>query len=311
MENKKVIVITGMSGAGKTTAMSIFEDMGYLCIDNFPHSLLKELYKLIEIDDTEFYNKVVLGINIMDFSRFLSSEAYDILDPQVFMLTASSEELLKRYKYNRRVHPLVKQEKARSEVDAIQIEYKEMNRLVGHGETIIDTTYLNKRQLIQQIERRTELSFRFNAAIVFTSFGYRHGIPLDADYIFDVRFLDNPYWKETLREKTGLDQEVIDAVLGDSKSDNFLHRLVSLLDVVIDGVLNMDRSTVTIAIGCTGGQHRSVVIAQYLANHYSSKRFESIMNPHEEHRTLNIMINHRDVEKNLVSVLNETKERKE
>ena len=147
----------------------------------------------------------------------------------------------------------MKQEKAKSEVDAIQIEYKEMNRLLGFDETMIDTTYLNKRQLIQQIERRTELSFRFNAAIVFASFGYRYGIPLDADYIFDVRFLDNPYWKETLREKTGLDQEVGDAVLGDSKSDNFLHRLVSLLDVVIDGILNMDRSTVTIAIGCTGG----------------------------------------------------------
>ena len=307
----EIVIITGLSGSGKSSAANYFEDMGYLCIDNFPHSLLKELYKLIKNDDTEFYNKVVLGINIMDFNRFLSSEAYNILNPQVFMLTASSDELLKRYKYNRRVHPLVKQEKAKSEVDAIQIEYKEMNRLLGFDETMIDTTYLNKRQLIQQIERRTELSFRFNATIVFASFGYRYGIPLDADYIFDVRFLDNPYWKETLREKTGLDPEVVNAVLGDSKSDNFLHRLVSLLDVVIDGVLNMDRSTVTIAIGCTGGQHRSVVIAQYLANHYSSKRFESIINPHEEHRTLNIMVNHRDIEKNLSSVVKEAKESKQ
>ena len=128
-----------------------------------------------------------------------------------------------------------------------------------------------KTQLIREIELHREIEFSFDVTISFQSFGYRHGIPLDADYIFDVRFLDNPYWDELLREKTGLDEEVIRAVQNDAKTERFLYALVGLLDNVIDGCLNMDRSTLTIAIGCTGGQHRSVVIADYLSNHYSSK----------------------------------------
>ncbi len=302
--NQNVIVVTGMSGAGKTTVLSIFEDMGYVVIDNLPVELLEDLAELINDDKTKYYDKVVLGINIMDLSQFLESQMD--FDYKVIMLNCREDELLKRYKYNRRVHPLVKHSLVNSEVDAIRAERDVYNQIVNPEFIEIDTTHLNKNQLIKEIEIHREIEFNFNVTISFQSFGYRFGIPIDADYIFDVRFLDNPYWNETLREKTGLDEDVKNAVKADPKTERFLYALVSLLDNVIDGSLNMDRSTLTIAIGCTGGQHRSVVIADYLHGHYASEKFHSIINIDKE-IDLNVTVSHRDLERNLESVKEEEK----
>lgn len=306
--NRNVIVVTGMSGAGKTTVLSIFEDMGYMVIDNLPHELLGDLAELINDDKTKYYEKVVLGVNIMDLSPFLENKKE--FDYKVLLLNAREDELLKRYKYNRRVHPLVKHNLAKSEVEAIRMEQQEYNRIVNPEFIEIDTTHLNKNSLIREIELHREIEFNFDVTITFQSFGYRFGIPLDADYIFDVRFLDNPYWNELLREKTGLDQEVINAVQGDPKTERFLYALVGLLDNVIDGCLNMDRSTLTIAIGCTGGQHRSVVIANYLHEHYSSSKFNSIINIDKE-IDLNVTVSHRDLERNLESIKKEEKAKRQ
>lgn len=306
LSNRNFIVVTGMSGAGKTTTMSVFEDMGYLTIDNFPHELLGDLAHLVDQDPTKYYNKVILGLNIMDFQKFLDSMADHSLDFKVIMLNCREDELLKRYKYNRRVHPLVKHHLAQTPIEAFGLERQEFNRLMKPEYIEIDTSFLSKRQLINEIELHREIEFDFNASISFQSFGYRFGIPIDADYIFDVRFLDNPYWNELLREKTGKDEEVINAVHADPKTERFLYALVALLDNVIDGSLNMDRSTLTIAIGCTGGQHRSVVIADYLKNHYGSTTFKSIITPDDE-TDLNVMVSHRDLERNLAAVKAEEK----
>lgn len=308
-DSKNFIIVTGMSGAGKTTAMSIFEDMGYLTIDNFPHELVGDLANLINVDQTKYYNKVVLGLNIMDFDKFIKKLDTKEVDYKVILLNCRENELLKRYKYNRRVHPLVKHQLAASEVEAIRLERAEFNRIVDPKFIEMDTTFLNKKRLIDEIELHREIEFDFNASINFQSFGYRFGLPIDADYILDVRFLDNPYWNELLREKTGLDEEVIRAVHADPKTERFLYALVSLLDNVIDGCLNMDRSTMTIAIGCTGGQHRSVVIANYLKDHYSSKLFKSIINQGEEVK-LNVTGSHRDLERNLEAVKQEERAKK-
>lgn len=304
--NRNVIVVSGMSGAGKTTVLSIFEDMGYIVIDNLPHELLKDLAELINDDKTRYYDKVVLGVNIMDLSHLIETQTN--FDYKVILLNCREDELLKRYKYSRRVHPMVKHKAAKSEVQAIGFERDEYNRIVNPEFIEIDTTHLNKTQLIREIELHREIEFSFDVTISFQSFGYRHGIPLDADYIFDVRFLDNPYWDELLREKTGLDEEVIRAVQNDAKTERFLYALVGLLDNVIDGCLNMDRSTLTIAIGCTGGQHRSVVIADYLSNHYSSKKFISIINAGKE-LDLNVTVSHRDLERNLEAIIKEERAR--
>lgn len=308
-ESKSFIIVSGMSGAGKTTAMSIFEDMGYITIDNLPPELSGELAKLIDEDQTSFYNRVVLGLNIMDFEKYVSSLESKDVSYKVILLNAREDELLKRYKYNRRVHPLVKHQQASSEVDAIRMEREEFNRVNNPQYIEIDTSYLNKTQLINEIELHREIQFDFSATISFQSFGYRFGIPIDADYIIDVRFLDNPYWNELLREKTGLDLEVKNAVHSDPKTERFLYALVTLLDNVIDGALNMDRSTMTIAIGCTGGQHRSVVIANYLYEHYSSQKFKSIITPDDE-SDLNVSVSHRDLERNLESIKKEEQAKK-
>lgn len=298
---KQFIIVTGMSGAGKTTTMSIFEDMGYLTIDNFPYELMGDLTNLISDDDTRFYNKLVLGVNLMDFAKFIDSLKNKDISYKVILLNCREDELLKRYKYNRRVHPLVKHQLAGSEVEAIAMEKAELDRLNDPQFVEIDTSFLSKKNLIDEIELHREIEFDYNATIIFQSFGYRFGIPIDADYILDVRFLDNPYWNELLREKTGEDEEVIRAVHADPKTERFLYALVAMLDNVIDGALNMDRSTLNIAIGCTGGQHRSVVIANYLSKHYSSSKFKSIIKPNEE-VSLNISVSHRDLERNLAAV---------
>lgn len=301
MSFKNLVVVTGMSGAGKTTTLALFEDMGYLCIDNFPQDLLGELSMLISNDETKYYDKIVLGVNIMGFDKFIGSPFLQGQNAKVIMLNCRNDELLHRYKYNRRVHPLVKHQDAGNEIQAIMMERNIYNSVIKPEYIEIDTTQLSKKDLIKQIEMHREVEFSFDASISFQSFGYRFGIPLDADYVFDVRFLDNPYWNKLLREQTGLDQPVIDAVMSDSKTERFLYALVPLLDSVIDGCLNMDRSSVTIAIGCTGGQHRSVVIAEYLYKHYSSKKFKSIIDPGDE-ISLNMMVNHRDLERNLNKV---------
>lgn len=266
--NRNIIVISGMSGAGKTTTMSIFEDMNFLPIDNLPHSLLNQFVFELSNDASSYYQNVVLGVNIIYFERFLKAIEDANLSVKIILLTASTEELLRRYNYNRRSHPLILQQKAGNDIEAIDFERNIFDRVKDESHIVIDTTYLSKKQLISQLETIERLKFNYQLSIVFESFGFRKGIPLDADFVFDVRFLDNPYWEKSMRLLTGEDQEVIDFIHQDAKYQPFMDRLIGLIDQVVAGNINMDRSNLVIAIGCTGGQHRSVMIANELTRHY-------------------------------------------
>ena len=309
MKQRNVVVVSGLSGAGKTTVMSIFEDMNYLTIDNLPAPLLSDLVEMMENDTTDYYEKVVLGVNIMNLDDFLQRVNQSKLDTKVIMLVCSDEELLRRYKYNRRIHPLVQKGLAQSDLEAIALEQLETNRLAKPTNIVIDTTHLSKQQLIKKIEFHKEIKFDFTTTLIFESFGYRFGLPLDADYVFDVRYLDNPYWDKELRKKTGDDIEIQDYVHNDIKAQRFYESLVPLLNDVIDGAISMNRSSVTVAIGCTGGQHRSVVLTNDLYEFYKHNRFMSKLSQESDVR-FNVVKFHRDREKNLEKILAEEKLKK-
>lgn len=306
--NRNIIITSGMSGAGKTTTMSIFEDMNYVPIDNMPSNLLNEFVGNLAKDESSLYQNVVLGVNIMDFKQFFAAVLRLKLPAKVIFLTSSDDELLRRYNYNRRAHPLILQKKASNDVEAIQVERLEFESALlaaqEYGYVLIDTTHLTKRQLIAELELHKELKFNYQLNVIFESFGFRKGIPLDADFVFDVRFLDNPYWDESLREKTGDDDGVVQFVKHDGKYDVFFTSLVRLLDHVIASNLNMDRSNVVVAIGCTGGQHRSVVVANELFVHYCQEKVIELLSGGNSNSFI-VSKFHRDMEVNQHLVMTE------
>lgn len=295
--NNSVILVTGMSGAGKTSTMSIFEDMGYLVIDNLPVSLLVKFVEMRAEENMLAYDKVVIGVRLIDFPEFVKSEAYSQIKPLSVFLNCSDDELRRRYKSNRRTHPLIILDKATTIDEAIENERALFNEYESFANVSVDTTFTKKKDLIDIYERQLDFSFMLSTKIVFQSFGFRYGIPLDADYVFDVRFLTNPYYDESLKLLTGNDAEVYEAVMNDEKTQPFIRELIGLLDLVLKGNLEMDRGVVNIAIGCTGGQHRSVSIANHLTHVYAN-RLSSIVDNVYPDQALDIVSYHRDLEKN-------------
>lgn len=308
-QNKRdIILVTGMSGAGKTTAMSIFEDMGYLIIDNLPSELLVEFNNHWNKEEKSSYQKVVIGVRLFEMPSFIHNEKLKGINPRIVFLNCSDDELRRRYKYNRRTHPLIITNQANTIDSAIETEREIFNEYENFAQVTIDTTFTTKSDLIDIFEERLDFKFYLSTQIVFQSFGFRYGIPLDADYVFDVRFLDNPYYDKALRVLTGKDEDVKKAVLDDIKTKPFLHELIALLDVVLHESLAMDRGIINIAIGCTGGQHRSVVIADYLAHYYSQPQQTLVSEHHPEHKP-NLVAYHRDIEKNQRDVVDRQRRR--
>lgn len=268
-----LIVITGMSGAGRTEAMHTFEDLGYFCIDNLPPSLLLNLVSLAGLNsETPRKLAVVCDLRARDLFFELAREL-DKLDElgvtsKTLFLDSTDEQLLNRYKATRRRHPM-------SEGDMTILEgiYKERELLEEARQTadyVLDTSKSRPQETREKIRALFDADNDLDEMRVSVfSFGFKHGAPVDADIVIDVRFLPNPYYDKELRTKTGLDAEVKDFVLGQPETEKFLNRWFSLLDEIMPGYIKEGKRYLSIGVGCTGGQHRSVVLAQATGEHLS------------------------------------------
>lgn len=267
----RIILVSGMSGAGKTTAMGILEDMGYHCMDQFPVKLLPNLLEMIALEsDTRFHN-LALSTNLVDFNEFKNTLGVLDIDLQILILESSNQELLKRYKFTRRTHPMLLSNIATTLEDGIQIERERLSKLKEQNCLVVDTSFLNATELKQRLNKVFAINNRASFSISFISFGYKNGLPMDADLLFDVRFLPNPYWVESLRSKSGNDQEVFDYVMTDKETKRFIKKLKPFLDYAFKQYIKEGKNHFTVGIGCTGGMHRSVSIVNWLFDEYGKK----------------------------------------
>ncbi|KRM52975.1 glmZ(sRNA)-inactivating NTPase [Ligilactobacillus araffinosus DSM 20653] len=264
-ESDELVIVTGMSGAGKTVAMQSFEDLGYFCVDNMPPELLPKFWELIK--ETGKIHKVALVIDLRarnfydEINEVLSELKHNLrIDIRILFLDASNEELVARYKETRRSHPLSRDSRP---LDGIRRERELLSGIKTQAQLVVDTSKLSPRQLREEIFhsfQTDEGQYPFHIDVM--SFGFKYGLPIDADIVMDVRFLPNPYYIPELRNKTGLDQEVYNYVMDSDKTTEFVNHFEALLQTVIPGYIKEGKTNVVIAIGCTGGQHRSVALAQ-------------------------------------------------
>jgi len=267
VDQLELVVITGMSGAGKTVAMQSFEDMGYFCVDNMPPSLLPKFWELvkesgkitkialvIDLRSRAFFDEIMTSISGLDNTSFITTK--------ILFLEASDDALVSRYKETRRTHPLAGDGRV---FDGIVAERRLLQDIKVRAQKVIDTTTLSPRKLREEIMH----TFSNGDSDIFTiqvvSFGFKYGIPIDADIVMDVRFLPNPYYDPALRNLTGLDKEVFDYVMNHKESEEFYNHLTQLIKPILPGYKKEGKSVLTIAVGCTGGQHRSVAFAHRLA----------------------------------------------
>ena len=271
----KIVIVTGMSGAGKSTALNVFEDEGYYCVDNMPIELIPKFIELARGQKKEYCN-VALGVDIRsgdalneldDMLKELSQRHYNY---KILYLDSSDEVLVKRYKETRRTHPLAKDDR----VDhAIEEERKQMSFLKEHADYILDTSHMLTRELKQELEKIfVENGHYNNLFVTVLSFGFKYGIPVDSDLVFDVRFLPNPYYVEGLRAKTGNDKEIQDYVMQFQEANVFLDKLEDMLEFLIPNYITEGKNQLVISIGCTGGKHRSVTLANELYKRLSGKK---------------------------------------
>ena len=267
---KKVILISGLSGAGKTSVSNILEDLGYLCIDQFPSKLIKPLLDLIENDESAKYERVGITVPLMDLEDYFDVLDNLHIDSKLILLDADQRVLLNRYKFTRRIHPLLVGNVADTLEEAIGIE-KEVIAKYEEKFEIIDTTNLGQSELRQIVESMISAESRDKFTISFESFGFKNGIASDADLVFDVRFLDNPFYFEELKYKTGNDKEVYDFVMSKERTKEYLNYLLSYLDYSFKMYTREGKRHLTVAVGCTGGQHRSASLVNYLYDHYKEQ----------------------------------------
>ena len=271
MDNKHVVLVTGMSGAGKTTAMSVLEDMGYHCIDNFPVTLINELGKVLHSSEDERYQNLALATTAQDYLKFLQFFANEDVLVHILYLDASDEKLLLRYKFTRRNHPMMINHKAKTLEEAIEMERDLFAGIDNQAIMHIDTSKLDSSSLKKIIKEKLSLDQKRVFSISFSSFGFKHGVPLDADIVFDARFLPNPFYIEGLKELTGDDLEVYEYVMSFDESKTYAMHLTNCLDFVFDEYQKQNKPHICVAIGCTGGHHRSVTFANYLYEYYKNK----------------------------------------
>lgn len=282
----QMVIITGMSGAGKTVAIQSFEDLGYFCVDNLPPTLLPKFLELMKESGSKM-NKVALVMDLRGREFFDSLfEALDDLaenawlTPHILFLDAKDSTLVTRYKETRRSHPLASKGLP---LEGIGLERELLEELKGRAQLIYDTSELKPRELREKILKQFSTSVEQTFTVNVTSFGFKYGIPIDADLVFDVRFLPNPHYIDHMRPKTGLQEEVSSYVLKWNETQKFLEKLQDLLTFMLPYYKREGKSQLVVAIGCTGGQHRSVTLAEYIANYYKN-----------DYHT---QVSHRDIEK--------------
>lgn len=270
-KRKKVILVSGMSGAGKSTATSILEDMGYHIIENYPVQLLSLLVDIIENSLDPRYSYIALSTNANDFPEFLRGVRGEGIDVSVLFLDASDLVLIRRYKSTRRMHPLLLSNTANTLEEAIAVERQMLARTDMSSFVTVDTSFLTTKEVKRVLEQYFAKNAVPSFSISFLSFGYKYGVPLDADLMIDVRFLPNPFWVPDLRVYSGDDPQVYNYVMDKEETKEFCRRLLSFLDYAFTEYAKEGKNHFTVAIGCTGGQHRSVTITNYLYDHYKDQ----------------------------------------
>lgn len=271
MSQQNVLLVTGMSGAGKTTAMGILEDMGYHCIDQFPVQLLPSLGEIINSQPDPRYANIALATTAMDYPKFLNYFENIDVNVRVIFLDASNEKLLLRYKFTRRHHPMLMFSKANTLEEAIEVERDMFDNLNERAIMHIDTTKMSQGELKSVLVEKLKLDSHDVFSISFVSFGFKHGVPLDADLIFDMRFLPNPYYVDELKDLTGDDAAVYDYVMKFDVTKQMLVHLQSFLDFSFTEYEKENKNHITVGIGCTGGHHRSVSVNNWLYAHYKNQ----------------------------------------
>lgn len=285
-EQLKLVIITGMSGAGKTVAMQSFEDLGYFCVDNLPPSLIPKFWELIK--ESGKVTKIALVIDMRSRSFFreiqdmlVEIENTNIIDTTLLFLDASDHELVSRYKETRRTHPLAMDGLV---TEGIGKERAILEEIKGDANLVIDTSNLSPRQLREEIYREFKGRDTHTFRIEMVSFGFKYGLPIDADIVIDVRFLPNPHYVQELRPLTGMDKSVYDYVMAFPETQEFYDKFMSLLESILPGYKKEGKNSVTIAIGCTGGQHRSVALTQRVGEALSKDYHVNITHRDKEKR---------------------------
>lgn len=281
----QLVIITGMSGAGKTIAVQSLEDMGFFCVDNLPPVLIPKFAELIEQSHGRI-GKVALVIDLRgrEFFTALSESLHHIRENysysyEILFLDSTDSVLVQRYKESRRRHPLATEGMP---LEGIRHERKLLEELKGLATQVIDTSNLKPAQLKEQITRRfTNLQQKL-ISINVTSFGFKYGIPIDADLIFDVRFLPNPHYEDHLRPLTGQKPEVYNYVMKWQETQTFLAKLMDMLEFLIPQYIKEGKSQVVLGIGCTGGKHRSVAISEYLGKMLGNSESEVVRVSHRD-----------------------------
>ena len=272
----RFVIVTGMSGGGKSTAMRMLEDVGFFCVDNLPVPLIEKFMELLVMPGNEI-SKAALGLDVRADQSF--GDAMKILDRmrqngfifEVLFMDASDSALVKRYKESRRVHPLCTPEDSRVE-HGISKEREILTEMKKKADYIIDTSKLLTRELKEEIDRIFVKNGEYNNLIIsIMSFGFKHGIPADADLVFDVRFLPNPFYIDELKYMTGNDKGVQEYVMGFPEAGQFMDKLEDMLRFLIPNYIKEGKYQLVVAIGCTGGKHRSVTLANELYRRMKDK----------------------------------------
>ncbi|EXX87899.1 glmZ(sRNA)-inactivating NTPase [Paenibacillus darwinianus] len=281
----KLVIITGMSGAGKTIAVQSLEDLGFFCVDNLPPVLIPKFAELIESSNGKI-GKVALVIDLRGREFFTAlSESLNYMKEhytisyEILFLDATDSVLVQRYKESRRRHPLAPEGLP---LEGIGLERRLLEDLKGLATQVIDTTSLKPAKLKEQIVSRFTNAEQKTFSVNLTSFGYKYGVPIDADLIFDCRFLPNPHYVDHLRPNTGQNAEVYEYVMKWPETQTFLSKLLDMLNFLIPMYEKEGKSQLVIGIGCTGGKHRSVAIAEYLGRTLGSSDTETVRVSHRD-----------------------------
>jgi len=288
MKNLRVVIITGLSGSGKSTALRALEDIGFFCVDNLPVILLPKFLSITTVSSPEV-KQVAMVMDLRERSFLdkykriftgLKEKGYKI---EILFLESSDDSLLHRFSETRRIHPLSERGLI---MEGILMEREKLSSLKKMADKIIDTTSINVHQLKDIVQRHFLPSSRQKKMVInITSFGYRYGLPVDADLVFDVRFLPNPYFVEDLKNYDGHHADVQNYVLQKKESKKFLEKILDLMNLLIPLYEKEGKVRLNIAMGCTGGKHRSVVMANKLDSYFSSMKYM-------------VNLNHRDINKN-------------
>ena len=285
----RLVIVTGISGAGKVTALKIFEDNGYYCVDNLPIDLIESFADIL-FGQTNEKNKVAIGVdirsgkNLEKMSEVLKNMKAKEQNYEILFLDCNNNTLIKRFKETRRSHPMGDRDSVENEINE---ERAKLEFLREQADYIIDTSNLLVKELRGEIEKIFVLNRDYrNLFVTIMSFGFKYGVPADCDLVFDVRFLPNPYYVPELKHKTGNQKEVQDYVLNSPVSHEFLNKLVDMIKFLIPNYIEEGKNQLVIGIGCTGGHHRSVTIANELYNQLNSSD-----------ASYGIRLSHRDIDR--------------